>query len=68
MINLIQTVPVKAPVIADFQRLCLRDAPFHQRIDFIFDSCRFVGGDADIVKRIVRSLDPVDFLLYQVGL
>jgi len=45
----IQPAPIKAPVIADFQGLRLRDAPLHQRIFVILDALRLVGGDAQII-------------------
>ena len=55
-------------VIADLKGLPLCDPPFHQGILLLFDAVSFIGGDSYIMKRMVFSLEVVDFLLEQVGL
>ena len=60
MIDLIQAAPIEAAVVADFQRFLFGDAPFSQWIVLVFDTLWFIGGDADIVLRVVFALEPVD--------
>ena len=66
MIDLIQTAPIEAAVIADFQRFLFGDAPFCKRIIFVFDSPGLIGGNANIVLRVVFALESVDLLVYKV--
>ena len=68
MINLIEAVPVKAPVIADFQCLGLGDAPFHKGINLILNAGRFVCRDANIVQGVLFLFQPVDLFGDQMGL
>ena len=71
MIDLIQPAPVKPPVIADLQGLGLGDSPLHQGIAVvrvILAPMGFVGGNPDMVERVLLLLEPVDFLGHQVEL
>ena len=67
MVYLIQPAEVKATVVTGLERLCLRDAPFHEGIPLILAAPRFIGGDADIMQRAQLAFEPVDFLGDEVG-
>lgn len=61
MVNLIQSVPVKAPVIADLKRLGLGDVPSYQRIAEVFvclTAVVLVRGDANELKYLMVLFEP----------
>ena len=71
MINLIQSPEVKAPVVANLQRLGLRDTPLHQRVAFmgvILAAMGLISGNADAMDGVFLFFEPVDLFIHQVGL
>ena len=67
MVNLIQIADAKPTGVAMLQGFTFRDAPFHQRILIAFASLGFVGGNADIVQRVLFCFELIDFFCNQVS-
>ena len=71
MINLIQSPEVKAPVVANLQRLGLGDPPLHQRIAvlrIVLAPMGFISSNADMVQSVFLLFKPVDLFGNQVRL
>ena len=66
-VDTVQAAEVKAPVIADLQRLDLGDAPVYQGVVKVLAPMGLVCRDAYILLKLMRSLEPVDLLVDKVG-
>ena len=53
MENIVQPIPIKAPLLAVGKAVCLSHTPFHQRIAEVADTLRFIGGNTDILNQLV---------------
>ena len=62
MVYFIEAAEVKAPVVAELQRLGLGDPPIHQRVIKSLAPPRLVRRDADILLELVPPFEPVQFL------